>query len=272
MANYVRLWGCHRMLTVGGDWVHDIQKASMWKRVSAALCDLIALGIVIVGLLLLLSSVLGYDGHAARLEEISESYEAEYNVDFDIAEADYQALSESEKALYKQAMDAFSKDADANYVYNLLVNLTFVMITLSVLVAFLLLELLVPLLLRNGQTLGKKVFGIAVMREDGVRLTPMLLFTRAILGKYTVETMIPVLLVLMIYWNMIGFPRTVLLCGLLLAQLIFLGSTRNRLALHDKLAHTVVVDYASQMIFDSPEAMLAYKQRLHAERTEAERD
>ena len=244
----------------------------MWKRISAALCDLVALGIVIVGLSLLFSAIFGYDGKVARLEEISEAYETEHSVDFDISQSDYQALSEEEQARYKQAREAFSKDADANYVYNVLVNLTFVIITFSILIAFILLEFVVPLLFGNGQTLGKKVFGVAVMREDCVKLTPLLLFARAILGKYTVETMIPVLVILMIYWNMIGFTGTVLVLGLLLLQLVLLTTSPERKVLHDKLAHTVTVDFASQMIFDSPEDMLAYKQRIHAEQSSAEKD
>ena len=252
--------------------MYDLQKASMWKRISAALCDFIALGTVVVGMLLLLSALLGYDGHAARLEEISESYEAELGVDFDLAESDYEKLTDAEKEKYKLAIDAFSKDPDANYVYNLLVNLTFVMVTFSILIAFILLELIVPLLFGNGQTLGKKVFGVAVMREDGVKLAPMLLFVRAILGKYTVETMIPTLIIIMIYWDMIGILGTILLLGILALQLIMLSAGNTRQVLHDRLSHTVVVDYASQMIFDSPEAMLAYKQRIHAELVESERE
>ena len=252
--------------------MYDLQKASMWKRISAALCDFIALGIVVVGLALLFSAILGYDGQAARLEEISEKYETEYNVDFDIPETDYEKLTDGEKEQYKSAMDAFSKDGDANYTYNLLVNLTFVIITFSVLIAFILLEFLVPLLFGNGQTLGKKVFGVAVMREDSVKLTPVLLFTRAILGKYTVETMIPVLIILMIYWGMIGFLGTVLLFGILILQIVLLASSRERRVLHDRLSHTVAVDYASQMIFESAEARLAYIQRIHAEQVEAEKE
>ena len=252
--------------------MYDLQKASMWKRISAALCDLIAIATVVVGVMLVLSIILGYDGHAERLEEISESYEASYGVDFDIAEADYEKLTDAEKDVYKQAIEAFSKDSEANYVYNLLINLTFVMVSLSILVAFLLLELLVPLLFRNGQTLGKKVFGVAVMREDGVKLTPMLLFVRAILGKYTVETMIPTLIVIMIYWDMIGILGTILLLGILLLQLVMLYAGNTRQVLHDRLSHTIVVDYASQKIFDTPEDLIAYKQRVHAELVEAERD
>ena len=38
--------------------------------------------------------------------------------------------------------------------------------------------------------------------------------------------------------------------------------------LHDLLAQTVAVDMASQLIFDSPEDLLEYKKRLHAEDAE----
>lgn len=252
--------------------MYDLQKASMWKRISAALCDLIALGIVAVGVTLLLSAIFGYDNHADRLEEISESYETQFGVDFDIATEEYEKLTKAEQDTYEAAMNAFSKDKEANYTYNLLVNLTFVMITVSILVAFLLLELLVPLLLHNGQTLGKKVFGVAVMREDGVKLAPMLLFTRAILGKYTVGTMIPVFIFIMIYWGMIGIIGTLVLIAMLVLQLALLIATRERKTIHDVLSHTVTVDFASQMIFDTPEAMLEYKQRIHAEKVEAEKE
>ena len=97
-----------------------------------------------------------------------------------------------------------------------------------VLVAFLLLEFLIPLLLGNGQTVGKKVFGVAVMREDSVKLSPVLLFIRAILGKYTIETMVPVLIILMIYWSVLGFFGTVILFGMLILQLVLLFSTKER--------------------------------------------
>lgn len=243
--------------------MYDFQKASMWKRVSAALCDLVALGIVAVGLALLFSTLLGYDGRTARLEEISEAYESEYGVDFDITESDYEKLTEGEKAQFKLARDKFSADPEANYVYGVIVSLTFAILTLSILLASVLLEFVVPLLFGNGQTLGKKVFGVAVMREDCVRLSPLLLFTRALLGKYTVETMIPVLIILMMYWGIMGFLGTIILLCLLGFQLVLFFNTREHRAIHDKLSHTVVVDFASQMIFDSTEAMLAYKQRIH---------
>lgn len=252
--------------------MYDFQKANMWKRISAALCDLIALAIVVVGIALLLSTVFGYDGYATRFEEISRSYAAEYNVDLDISASEYEALGDEEKAQYEAADKAFAADNEANYVYGMIVNLTLIIITFSVLIAYLLLEFLVPLLFGNGQTIGKKVFGVAVMRVDGVKISPLLLFARTVLGKYTVETMIPVFVIIMIYLGLMGIIGTVIVLGLLVLQLALLITTKERTPLHDKLAHTVCVDFASQMIFDTPEALLEYKKRIHAERVEAERN
>ena len=42
--------------------------------------------------------------------------------------------------------------------------------------------------------------------------------------------------------------------------------TRKRLVIHDALACTVAVDVASQLIFPDREAMIAYKEKMHAEK------
>ena len=246
----------------------ELQKANMWKRISAALFDVILLGMLAVGLSLLLSLLFGYDGYTAELETLSESYEAAAGVDFDISLEEYEKLSEEARAAHDAAYEAFAKDEEANRLYAMVFQLTLNILIFGVLGAFLLLELLIPLLLGNGQTVGKKVFGVGVMRRDGVKLTGVLLFVRAILGKYTVETMLPLLIAVMIGFGLAGFGGTLLILLLLAVQLLMLALTHERLLLHDKLSHTVAVDIASQRIFDSPEALLAYKQRLHAEAAE----
>jgi uncharacterized RDD family membrane protein YckC len=251
--------------------MYDFQKANMWKRISAALCDLIALCIVVVGVALLLSTVLDYDGYTTRLEAINNSYALEYNVDLEITQSEFQTLSEDDRARYEAADKAFAADSEANYVYRMIVNLTLIIVTFSILIAFLLLEFLIPLLFGNGQTLGKKVFGVAVMREDGVKISPILLFARTILGKYTLETMVPVFIIVMIFLGLMGILGTIFILALFVLQAALLITTKARTPLHDKLAHTVCVDLASQMICDTPEAMLEYKKRIHAEKVEEEK-
>ena len=251
--------------------MYDFQKANMWKRISATLCDFIALCIVIVGVALLLSTAFGYDGYTTRLEEISDFYASEYNVNLEISRSEYETLSEGERARYEAADQAFALDGEANYVYKMIVNLTLIIVTFSILISFLLLEFLIPLLFGNGQTLGKKVFGVAVMREDGVKISPVLLFARTILGKYTLETMVPVFIIIMIALGLMGVLGTIVILALLVLQAVLLITTKARTPLHDKLAHTACVDFASQMIFDTPEDLLAYKKRIHAERVEEEK-
>lgn len=252
--------------------MYDFQKANMWKRISAALCDFIVLCIAVVGVALILTTVLGYDEYTTRLEEISHSYALEYNVDLEISQSEYETLGEEELNRYLAADAAFVADEEANYVYEMIVNLTLIIVTFSILIAFLLFEFLIPLLFGNGQTLGKKVFGVAVMREDGVKISPILLFARTILGKYTLETMVPVFIIVMIFLGLMGTFSAIIVLAFLVFQVALLAATKARTPLHDKLAHTVCVDFASQMIFDTPEAMLEYKKRIHAGNVEEEKN
>ena len=57
---------------------------------------------------------------------------------------------------------------------------------------------------------------------------------------------------------------------ILIAEIILLLTTRERCMIHDKLANTVTVDVASQMIFKTHEDMIAYKQKIAAEKTAAQ--
>ena len=252
--------------------MYDFQKANMWKRISAALCDLILLVIVVIGVALFLSSVLGYDTYTEKLQGYYNDYEQKYGVDFDINAAEYEALSEDDKVRFNEISDIFSQDKAVQHTYGMIVNLTLVVITFSILLGYIILEIIVPLLFGNGQTLGKKVFGIGVMREDGVKISPIILFVRTILGKFTVETMIPTLVIIMLYFNVIGIFGPAILSLLLLVQIVLLIINPARMAIHDRLAHTVAVDIASQMIFDTPEALLKYKQDQHAKQVEAAAD
>lgn len=245
----------------------DLQRAGMWKRLSAALFDSIILFTVIVGMALLLSTALGYDAYVDRLGELEQQYGDEFGVDLDITLEELKALSEEERQVYEAADAAYSQDPDVIYTYNMMLSMAMVIVTFAILLGYLLLEFLVPLLLKNGQTLGKKLFGIGVMRVDNVRLPSVLLFARTVLGKFTIGTMIPVYVIIMIIFGRLGMFGTVLIGALLLVQAILFFGTHAHTPIHDKLAGTVTVDLASQMIFDSPEALLEYKKRIHAEST-----
>ena len=126
-------------------------------------------------------------------------------------------------------------------------------------------EFAVPMLLKNGQTLGKKVFGLALMRVDGVQVTPVQMFVRSVLGKYAMETMVTAFLLIMITSGALGIVGYMVIFGILLLQAICMIVSRTNSMVHDLMAATVVVDFASQRIFRSSEELLEYQKEIAAE-------
>jgi uncharacterized RDD family membrane protein YckC len=245
---------------------HDLQIANIWKRMAAWLFDGILTGVIAVAFGLVLSALLGYDGYSVRLEDAYVKYETEYAVTFEISQETYEAMTEAERENYNVAYEALVADQDAMYAYNMMISLSLVIISLGILFAVVLWEFVMPLWLGHGRTLGKKIFGLCLVRVDGVKVNNFQIFTRAILGKYAVETMIPILILTMIFWGTMGVVGPAVLLVLLCGQAASLLLTRNKSAIHDLMAGTAVVDYASQTIFETTEELTEYQKKLAAER------
>ena len=238
----------------------------MTKRISAWLLDVILLAIVSVGMAVGLSALLGFDHHNQMLDDCYSRYEAQYGVRFDLTSDEYAALSPESKENFDRAYQALSTDSQALYAYHMVMQLSILITSLSILFAYLLLEFCIPLWLKNGQTVGKKIFSIALMRTDGVQISAMALFIRTVLGKYTLETMIPVLIILMIFLGTMGMIGPIIIGLLLLVQGILLIASRTNSVIHDYLSNTVAVDMASQRIFRTTEELIAYQKQVAAEK------
>ena len=105
------------------------------------------------------------------------------------------------------------------------------------------------------------------MNVNGVKISTLSLFIRTVLGKFTVETMIPVITVIMFVFGTASIFNLLIVFLLLTAQLLSLIISKNNSAIHDLLSQTVAVDLASQMIFDSVEARDSYKRKIHEEQS-----
>ena len=267
--------------------MYTIQKASIMKRMAAFLLDFILMTIAVTGFAFLVALITNIQGHVdvmnARKEYFETKYysefgitEAEYNAlskdeqvkyhyDFDISQEDYSALSEENRKNLDAAYGLMRNDEEYLYAITMVTNLTLIMITMGLMTAFILLELVIPKIFGNGQTVGKKVFSLGVVHVNAVKLTGVGLFTRTMLGKYTVEVMIPVMMLFMMLLSGEGLTA-VLVLGLLIILEIF-AFFRNRLdtPIHDVLSHTVCVDMSVQQIYENEEELIKHKQRLHEE-------
>lgn len=246
--------------------IMDLQKASLWKRISAALFDFIMLSIVVVGAAAVISGVSGYEDYSHTFDSKCDYYGQKYGVELPMTEAEYKKLPKAEQEDYMTAWEELNSDKDATKAYRMLQNLPLLMVTFGVLVGILLMDVLVPAMFGNGQTLGKKIFGVALMRIDGVKLTGVQLFVRSVLGKFTVELMIPIYVFWMILSGKGGLFGLAMLLLLLIAQILCLVKTRTGSLLHDVMASTVAVDMASQMIFETKEEQLKYIKEMHAKK------
>lgn len=246
--------------------IYDLQRASLLKRVSAWLLDAILLCIIATMMAWLLSVAMNYDGCREQLDARYTYYEEQYGISRYVTQAEIDTMTEEEISLRNAADQAIQSDSEALRLNNLLAYMMITIASLSLLLAYLTLEFAVPLFLGNGQTVGKKIFGVGVMRTDSVRVNGICMFVRTVLGKFTIETMIPVMVLLMLSFGAMGVSGILIIGVILLVQFMLLVLTKEHSLIHDKLANTVTVDLASQLIFDTPQDLLAYKQKVAAEK------
>lgn len=248
----------------------DLQKASMWKRISAFLFDIILIVMVAVGFAFLLSLILKYDSHSDTYYEHYKTIEQKYGITFDVTEDEYKNYDDETKQKYDDAYAELLADKVAMKEYNMTVNLMLIITSTSILLSFVVFEFIIPIILKNGMTIGKKVFGLGVMKTNSVKINNISLFVRTILGKYTIETMIPVLLVIGWIFNTVSLPTVLIVIGLMgVLQIIVMIATKTNSTIHDILAYTVVVDFQSQRIFDTEEEIIKFKEEEHMKKIDA---
>ena len=258
----------------------SIQTANIWKRISAWMFDAIMAIMLALGCCLIVVTAINFDSvvnkYNAYLQQYRIEYGAQYDVDLNLSEEDYNKFSAQEKEAYDEKraeaqneMDkALAQDEGFIEISSKLFSSTLFIIAVGILGSHLILHVLVPLLFKNGQTLGKKIFGLAVVRSNSVKASNLVLFIREIIGLYAMETMFPLLIVLMIYFGYLGIIGTATLLLFLILQLGVMIKTPTNSSIHDLLSDTIVVDLLSQRIFETEEERVEYlaeEQRLAEE-------
>ena len=241
----------------------DIQRASSWKRMSALLLDIIMIAIIASGFAYLLSIITNYSHYDDILNECYSELEEKYGVPINITSSEYEELPQEEKDKYDALYEELNANEEALYAYNMTVNLMMVITSISILLSALLLEFVIPLVFKNGQTIGKKCFAIGVVKNNSVRITTLQLFVRSFLGKYAIEIMIPALVIILMLFGNAGLFGVIMLVGIPILQMSLVILSKNHTAIHDVLAYTVVVDMQTQMIFANEEELLNYKKENH---------
>lgn len=251
--------------------VIGLQKASFGKRIIAFIFDFILVITIAVGLMIPFSAVVGYNDYADKLDSITETYKKEYNIP-EITSDEYDKLSNEEKEAYTDdynkavnaANEALGKDKEAKKVWNMVTHLSLLIVIIPLLISFILYEFVLPLFLKNGQTLGKKIFGIALMHKNGIKIKSIQSFIRMLFGKFVIETMLPLFFI--VYFGLLSDITLTFFLMYIVVQVICIIASHTNSPLHDLMAGTVAVDIASQRIFETYDQLIEHNKKIAAER------
>ena len=275
----------------------ELKKIGVIKRFSALLLDAILLAVLSTGFMFVISLICNYSGQEAKaidyynqwdefrkdyIPEVAEHYgftyeESEDGASYTITKVDengdvksasldevVNALATDEHksdrmeeifATYQKLPTILAVNTQYEYLYSML----FTIVSVGILLAYLVLEFIVPIILKNGQTVGKKVFNICLVKPNCVKITNISLFARTLIGKYAIETMFPILLVFLFLFGGIGVLAIILLAAITLLNVILFIATKNNTPIHDVIAVTVAADKSLQMIFESEEDLAEKK-------------
>lgn len=279
--------------------MYELRRIGIIKRASAWLLDVILLAVLVTGFMFVISLICNFDGEQEKYFQASEEWDEftenygeavagyfgctfekegdvrvmkkdgkEYSFvavmnEFDSlnGEIDYSKPNAEKVAEAYTVYQTFTiKPIEELYAQNsYLFSLLFMMVSVGTALSFAVLEFILPLIFKNGQTIGKRVFGICLVRVDCVKMTTVQLFARTFLGKFAVETMFPVLLVFMLFFGWIGWFGIILPVALLILNAVLFLATKNKTPIHDIFAGTVAVDSKLQVIFKSEEELIAKK-------------
>ena len=245
--------------------IYDIQQASILKRISAFILDIILLATAAVGFAYLTAVVVKIDDHQQNLQDKYDYYEETYNVKFGLTQEEIDALTEEEKAHYDEVEAILQNDEELIKEYNLVVNLTLIIIFVGSLLATLILEFVIPIIFKNGQTIGKKAFALMVVKANSVRINNVQLFVRTIFGKFLIELIIPAYVIVALMFGQLGRLWLFFLIALAILQLILLFATKNHTVIHDAISFCVVCDKQTQKVFENEDELIKYKEKVHSE-------
>ena len=218
---------------------YTIQKASFFKRTLAFLFDLMIAFFLFTGIEYfvmhpILNAAWSYD----QLEDQYEGKLVEYGIGHYDEKTNEFVYNEMPEKGYDYT--EFNKDEEAIKLQNKLSTLNLFSLTMDFMLSEFLVFCLVPLILKNGQTFGKKLLKLALVSTNEVRVAGWNVFARYAIGIFAFETMI----------NMFFVSFFIIPLPLIVSVIMALVSKKG-MALHDHIGGTIVVDLNNTIILDT---------------------
>ena len=243
------------MSTLNYKSIYTPKLARPIKRLAAYLIDIVMVLVIFTGVMFLLSEMFDYQGVNAKLEQLYIDTGVKIADDkgvYDFCDIKNTTCEQSLKNLY--AMDLFYE------LFNSIQGFLIYAPIISIFVPLLILEFILPMIFKNGQTLGMKLFNIALISKNGIKVKPIQVFVRFLFGKFIINGIVPVLGVMYIFISDgAGITGAMLLLLYLIANFACYGVGQNKTFVPDALAGCYPIDTQEQIFFDTVEELAAAK-------------
>ena len=229
---------------------------SIPKRIAAFFIDLVLFLLLFTGIAFVVGEVVGY---TSNYDLLQEKY-IEHGVGLIDPETNEFVFCDTSKDECKQSYELFFKDEEAMVYYDKSVELTTLILTVSVFVTYAITEFVVPLIIKERQTVGMLLFKIGFVSTDGTKVEHKQLFIRFLFGKFLLATMIPIYGMIFSFFSAFGG-----IFGLVFALIIWgidIGLTlfsEKKAGIANSLGSCYVYDIETGTVYDTIEEINAIK-------------
>lgn len=246
------------------------------KRFAAWVVDMILIIVVATGIAFLTSLLYGYDNYNNTCIEKEIEYglyveQEKGPISFEgknyVVITEIEGISEEE---VNQRLTNLSKDKEyviANQKRNLG---PVIIVTMGLTGSLLIFELIIPLCLKHGRTIGMRFFDIGYVTDEGIEVGFKQLFIRFLFGKLIVQGLIPfaglMYIIIPSYFTIVG---VVALLGVPILNMVLMYITPEKRGIHDFIAKCVPVDNSCQIYFKTVDELS--KAKAEEERNKNER-
>ncbi len=231
--------------------IYKTTQPSYIKRLASFVLDLVLFLILATGIGFLTSLALDTTGN---LNNLHTKY-VEHGV-YVLNDSSEYIYCDTTKEECKNAWLEFNRDEVACSYYDKMVNDSLIITTVGASVSLLILEFAVPLLFKNGMTVGKKILNITLIDKRGIRVKNIQIFARCVIGKIGFVALVPTYMLIFSFFNIGGgLLGTLIFAAIELTNLCMLGLTPNHIGISDAIGGVYPVDNSTQIYFDTVEEL-----------------
>ena len=233
------------MANVKNNSIYNPVMAKLTNRLASYVMDVILYLVLFTGVLYLCVLISSLDEYQTLLND--EYIRIGYKY-FDETKDAYVTITNTD-ANFNAVMELY-KNSEVILTYEPKVTMI-VMNTplIAIAITSLILELILPLIFKNGQTIGMKCFKLALISKSGIAISLNQIFVRFLFGRVVLMKMIPYLCLFFAFFNPAGgLFGLVMLIAILLGNLILVLVNKNKCSIPDLLVSVYMVD-ATQTAF-----------------------